>query len=150
MQRPWALAGAAATRTYRAQKGPVDGDLPAARATLAAGIERLLPSAAEHGVRLGIERLHPIDGRRALGDRPARRGARADGLVGAHHVLRWTLVPTTDLPVGRGPTGDGIMTSRACAAWSRRVRVVPGRRRVVGVSLTDLPDEPAAVERHHC
>ena len=31
-----------------------------ARATIAAGIERLLPYAAEHGVRLGIEPLHPM------------------------------------------------------------------------------------------
>ena len=39
---------------------PVDGDLAAARATIAAGIERLLPFAADHGVRLGIEPLHPM------------------------------------------------------------------------------------------
>ena len=35
---------------------PVGGDLPAARAAIAAGIERLLPYAADHGVRLGSSR----------------------------------------------------------------------------------------------
>ena len=46
---------------------PVDHDLQAARATIAAGIERLLPHAADHGVRLGIEPLHPM----MIGERSA-------------------------------------------------------------------------------
>ena len=46
---------------------PVDRDLAAARATIAAGIERLLPYATEHGVRLGIEPLHPM----MIGERSA-------------------------------------------------------------------------------
>ena len=41
--------------------GPPEGaDVDGARARIAAGIERLLPHAAEHGVRLAIEPLHPM------------------------------------------------------------------------------------------
>jgi sugar phosphate isomerase/epimerase len=41
--------------------GPAAGrDLAAARRMVAEGIERLLPFAADHGVRLGIEPLHPM------------------------------------------------------------------------------------------
>ena len=40
---------------------------PAARATIERGIERLLPLATEHGVRLGIEPLHPM----MIGERSA-------------------------------------------------------------------------------
>ena len=44
------LRAAASTRDLRARRA----------ATIAAGIERLLPYATEHGVRLGIEPLHPM------------------------------------------------------------------------------------------
>src|SRR5579859_6257726 len=41
--------------------GPApDGDLPHAREVVAEGIATLLPYAADHGVRLGIEPLHPM------------------------------------------------------------------------------------------
>ena len=41
--------------------GPApDGDLEPARRQVLAGIEALVPHAAEHGVRLGIEPLHPM------------------------------------------------------------------------------------------
>jgi sugar phosphate isomerase/epimerase len=118
---------------------PVGGDLPAARATIAAGIERLLPFAASHGVRLGIEPLHPM----MVGERSAivtlgealslaRSLATPDVgvVVDAYHVF-WDprleaeladahgliagyhvsdwLVPTTDLLAGRGLMGDGII-----------------------------------------
>jgi sugar phosphate isomerase/epimerase len=39
---------------------PVSRDLGEARAMVERGIERLLPHAVEHGVRLGIEPLHPM------------------------------------------------------------------------------------------
>ena len=39
---------------------PIGGDLGGARAMIAAGIERLVPYAAERGVRLAIEPLHPM------------------------------------------------------------------------------------------
>jgi sugar phosphate isomerase/epimerase len=118
---------------------PVDGDLPAARAAIAAGIERLLPYAADHGVRLGIEPLHPM----MIGERSAivtlgealalaRRfdSAHVGVVVDVYHVF-WDpalehdlagadgliaghhvcdwLVPTPDLLAGRGLMGDGII-----------------------------------------
>jgi sugar phosphate isomerase/epimerase len=118
---------------------PVDGDLPGARAAIAAGIERLLPHAADHGVRLAIEPLHPM----MIGERSAivtlgealglaRSFASPDvGVaVDAYHVF-WDpqlesllasadgliaayhvcdwLVPTRDLLAGRGLMGDGII-----------------------------------------
>ena len=118
---------------------PRDKDLAAARATIAAGIERLLPFAADHGVRLGIEPLHPM----MVGERSAivtlgealalaRRfdSAHVGVVVDAYHVF-WDpnleselaaadgliaahhvcdwLVPTTDLLAGRGLMGDGII-----------------------------------------
>ena len=46
---------------------PRTRDLAEARAQIAGGIERLLPHAAEHGVRLGIEPLHPM----MIGERSA-------------------------------------------------------------------------------
>jgi sugar phosphate isomerase/epimerase len=118
---------------------PVDGDLAAARATIAAGIERLLPFAADHGVRLGIEPLHPmLVGERSaivtVGEALALARGLDHGSVGvvvdAYHVF-WDpvlddelagasgliagyhvsdwLVPTTDLLAGRGLMGDGII-----------------------------------------
>jgi sugar phosphate isomerase/epimerase len=115
---------------------PAGRDLAAARATIAAGIERLLPDAVEHGVRLGIEPLHPM----MVGERSAivslgealtlarRLGVgvvvdayhvfwdprlqdelpAARGLIVGYHVSDW-LVPTPDLLAGRGLMGDGII-----------------------------------------
>jgi sugar phosphate isomerase/epimerase len=118
---------------------PVDGDLRAARATIAAGIERLLPYATSCGVRLGIEPLHPMMvGERSaivtLGEALALARSFDDPGVGvivdAYHVF-WDprlddelagaagliagyhvsdwLVPTPDLLAGRGLMGDGII-----------------------------------------
>jgi sugar phosphate isomerase/epimerase len=118
---------------------PAGGDLPGARAKIAAGIERLLPHAADHGVRLGIEPLHPMMvGERSaivtLGEALALARSFGDDHVGvvvdAYHVF-WDprletelagasgliagyhvsdwLVPTTDLLAGRGLMGDGII-----------------------------------------
>jgi sugar phosphate isomerase/epimerase len=66
---------------------PTDHDLHAARERIAAGIERLLPYAADHGVRLGIEPLHPM----MIGERSAivtvgEALALARELGGAPHV----------------------------------------------------------------
>jgi sugar phosphate isomerase/epimerase len=121
---------------------PADSDLGAARATIAAGIERLIPYAAEHGVRLGIEPLHPMMiGERSaivtLGEALALVRGYASPHVGvvidAYHVF-WDprleqelagaadliagyhvsdwLVPTPDLLAGRGLMGDGIIDLR--------------------------------------
>ena len=39
---------------------PGSRDLPGARARVAEGIDRLVPVAADHGVRLALEPMHPI------------------------------------------------------------------------------------------
>jgi sugar phosphate isomerase/epimerase len=118
---------------------PPDRDLQAARDAIAEGIERLLPHAADHGVRLGIEPLHPM----MIGERSAivtlgealalaRRyeSPHVGVVVDAYHVF-WDpdldahlrtagdlvaayhvsdwLVPTPDLLAGRGLMGDGII-----------------------------------------
>jgi sugar phosphate isomerase/epimerase len=120
--------------------GPApDGDLRAARRQVLEGIETLAPYAAEHGVRLGIEALHPM----MIGERsvvvtlaqaldiaerfdPSQVGV----VVDAYHVW-WDpelerqleraagrifayhvsdwLVPTPDLLAGRGMMGDGVI-----------------------------------------
>jgi sugar phosphate isomerase/epimerase len=118
---------------------PRDRDLRAARAAIAAGIEELLPTANEHGVRLGIEPLHPM----MIGERSAivslgeaLRLARTfadpgvgvvvdayhgfwdplleDELAGADGLVAGYhvsdwLVPTESLLTGRGLMGDGII-----------------------------------------
>jgi sugar phosphate isomerase/epimerase len=116
---------------------PTTKDLAAARDVIEAGIERLLPHANEHGVRLGIEPLHPMmvgersaivtlgealslarrfDGAGVIIDAyhvfwdprlEAELGGAA-GLIAGYHVSDW-LVPTTDLLAGRGLMGDGII-----------------------------------------
>ena len=118
---------------------PAGRDLRAARATIAAGIADLLPHAADHGVRLGIEPLHPM----MIGERStivtlgeALQLARSFDsphvgvVVDAYHVF-WDhrveqelasarglvaghhvadwLVPAPDLLAGRGLMGDGII-----------------------------------------
>ena len=127
--------------------GPPEGaDVDGARARIADGIERLLPHAREHGVRLAIEPLHPmmISERSAivtLGeavDLAGRLGSDHVGvIVDAYHVW-WDprlyeeiaragrrilgyhvadwLVPTTDRLQGRGMMGDGVIELRRIRA----------------------------------
>jgi sugar phosphate isomerase/epimerase len=120
--------------------GPApDGDLDAARRQVLEGIERLAPYAAEHGVRLGIEPLHPmmiaersvvVTLAQAL-DLAGRFDSEQVGVVvDAYHVW-WDpdlerqlkrasgrivgyhvsdwLVPTPDVLAGRGMMGDGVI-----------------------------------------
>jgi sugar phosphate isomerase/epimerase len=120
--------------------GPApDGDLGAARRQVLEGIEALLPHAAEHGVRLGIEPLHPmmiaersvvVTLAQAL-DLAERFDPSAVGVViDAYHVW-WDpdlerqveraagrilgyhvsdwLSPTPDVLAGRGMMGDGVI-----------------------------------------
>jgi sugar phosphate isomerase/epimerase len=120
--------------------GPApDGNLGAARNQVLEGIETLAPYATEHGVRLGIEPLHPMMiGERSVVvtlaqalDLAERFDAGQVGVVvDAYHVW-WDpelerqleraaerlfayhvsdwLVPTTDLLAGRGMMGDGVI-----------------------------------------
>jgi sugar phosphate isomerase/epimerase len=120
--------------------GPApDGDLRAARRDVLEGIERLLPHAAEAGVRLAIEPLHPmmiaersvvvtLAQANDMAERfdPAQVGV----IVDAYHVW-WDpaledelarargrilgyhvsdwLSPTPDVLAGRGMMGDGVI-----------------------------------------
>jgi sugar phosphate isomerase/epimerase len=118
---------------------PIGRDLDGARAQILAGIERLVPHAEEHGVRLAIEPLHPmmISKRPAIlalgeaNDLAERFDApRVGVVVDAYHVW-WDprlyeeiaragsrilgyhvadwLVPTTDRLQGRGMMGEGVI-----------------------------------------
>lgn len=154
---------------------PVGGDLPAARARIAAGIERLRPFAADHGVRLGIEPLHPmLVGERSaivtLGEalqlarahgtgvvvdayhvfwdpRLEQELAGARGLIAGYHVSDW-LVPTTDLLAGRGLMGDGIID---LARLGRLVAAAgydgPVEVEVINPALAAHPDLLAEIKR---
>jgi sugar phosphate isomerase/epimerase len=150
---------------------PVGGDLPGARAAIAAGIERLLPFASDHGVRLGIEPLHPM----MVGERSAivtlgealalaRRFGEgvgvvvdayhvfwdprleaeltgASGLIVGHHVSDW-LVPTTDVLAGRGLMGDGIIDlPRLRALIEAAGYDGPIEVEVINPALTSVPAE---------
>ena len=127
--------------------GPPEGrDLDGARARIADGIERLLPHAQDHGVRLAIEPLHPmmISERSAIvtlgeaTDLAERIGSDDVGvIVDAYHVW-WDprlyeeiaragerilgyhvadwLVPTTDRLQGRGMMGEGVIELRRIRA----------------------------------
>jgi sugar phosphate isomerase/epimerase len=147
---------------------PVDRDLAAARATIAAGIERLLPYAAEHGIRLGIEPLHPM----MIAERSAivslgealslarRLGAgvivdayhvfwdpdlepllaSASGLIAGYHVSDW-LVPTPDPLAGRGLMGDGIIDLAHIGGLVNAAGYDgPIEVEVINPALADMPD----------
>lgn len=123
--------------------GPAaDRDLPAARAYVEESISILLPYAQEHGVKLGIEPLHPMyAGDRSVivslgeANRLVRRLAHpgVGVIIDAYHVW-WDpeleeqiaaasghilgfhvcdwLVPTPDMLNGRGMMGDGVIDLR--------------------------------------
>jgi sugar phosphate isomerase/epimerase len=123
--------------------GPaVDRDIAAARVYIEEAIGQLLPYAAEHGVKLGIEPLHPMYAAErsvivtlAEANRLARQlNSRHVGVViDAYHVW-WDpeiyaqiteaagqilgfhvcdwLVPTPDMLMGRGMMGDGVIDLR--------------------------------------
>ena len=127
--------------------GPAPGkDLRAARAMVADALEQLIPSAAERGVRLGIEPLHPM----YAGDRSViatlsealdlveRFATPHVGVVidtyhvwwdpylfaqierAGGHVLGFHvcdwLVPTPHMLLGRGMMGDGVIELRRIRA----------------------------------
>ena len=125
---------------------PLGRDLERARAQILAGIERLVPHAEAHGVRLAIEPLHPmmISERSAVvtlgeANEMAERfdADRVGVVVDAYHVW-WDprlyeeiaragrrifgyhvadwLVPTTDRLQGRGMMGDGVIDLRSIRA----------------------------------
>jgi len=123
--------------------GPAPGrDLATGRAQVAEGIERLLPHAIDHGVRLGIEPLHPmlvsersvVCSLREANDLAERFDAAHVGVViDVYHVF-WDAdverqierargrilgfhacdwVTPTDVLAGRAMMGDGVIDVRA-------------------------------------
>jgi sugar phosphate isomerase/epimerase len=120
--------------------GPaLDGDLETARRQVLHGIETLLPHAAAHGVRLGIEPLHPmmiaersvvVTLAQALELAERFDAAEVGVVIDAYHVW-WDpelesqvaraagriagyhvsdwLSPTPDILAGRGMMGDGVI-----------------------------------------
>ena len=127
--------------------GPApDRDIAAARAMVEEGIARVIPYAAERGVRLGIEPLHPVfAGDRSvittLGEANAlaeRLGSPQVGVVidvyhvwwdpevhaqiarAAGHILGFHindwLAPPPDVLLGRGMMGDGVIEIRRLRA----------------------------------
>jgi sugar phosphate isomerase/epimerase len=120
--------------------GPApDGDLHSARRQVLEGIEALLPHAAEHGVRLGIEPLHPmmiaersvvVTLAQALDLAERFHPTEVGVVIDAYHVW-WDpdlerqvqraagcvlgyhvsdwLSPTPDVLAGRGMMGDGVI-----------------------------------------
>ena len=126
--------------------GSPDGRLTPARTMVAEGIERLAPHAADAGVRLAIEPLHPmmvaersviVTLEQAL-DLAERFDAGEVGVVVDVYHVWWDpklevqlerargrilgyhvsdwLVPTTDLLAGRGMLGDGVIDLRRMRA----------------------------------
>jgi sugar phosphate isomerase/epimerase len=122
--------------------GPApDKDIAAAREMVADGIAQLLPYAKSHGVKLGIEPLHPMYAAErsviVTLDEATRLAHTFDASVGvvidvfhvwwdpqlyAHipaakgriygfHVCDW-IVPTPDMLLGRGMMGDGVIEIR--------------------------------------
>ncbi len=123
--------------------GPAaDRDIEAARAYVEEAIGLLLPYATEHGVKLGIEPLHPMYAADrsvivtlAEANRLARRlnSSHVGVVIDAYHVW-WDpqiythiaeaaghilgfhvcdwLVPTPDMLLGRGMMGDGVIEVR--------------------------------------
>ncbi len=125
---------------------PLGRDVEGARAQILAGIERLVPHAEDHGVRLAIEPLHPmmISERSAIvtlgeaNDLAERFDEHRVGVVvDAYHVW-WDprlyeeiaragrrilgyhvadwLVPTTDRLQGRGMMGEGVIDLKGIRA----------------------------------
>jgi len=127
--------------------GPAPGkEIQAARAMVADAVEQLIPFAAERGVRMGIEPLHPM----YAGDRSVittlaealdeveRFGSPHVGVVidtyhvwwdpylfaqigrAAGHILGFHvcdwLVPTPHMLLGRGMIGDGVIEFRPIRA----------------------------------
>jgi sugar phosphate isomerase/epimerase len=101
--------------------GPPEGrDVDAARAGIAAGIERLLPHAREHGVRLAIEPLHPM----MISERSA--------IV--------TLGEAVDLAERLGPPDEvGVIVDAYHVWWDPRLyeQIARAGRRILGYHVAD-------------
>jgi sugar phosphate isomerase/epimerase len=131
--------------------GPPPGrDLQAARTAIAAGIERLVPFAADHGVRLGIEPLHPM----MVGERSAivtlgealalARTFAAPEHVGvvvdAYHVF-WDPRLEDELA-----GADGLVAGYHVSDWLVPTTDLLAGRGLMGDGIIDLPRLQALVD----
>lgn len=98
---------------------PATKDLQAARDQIARGIERLLPYAIEHGVRLGIEPLHPM----MIGERSA--------IV--------TLGNALDIAERIGEDGVGVVIDVYHTFWDPQLpaQIARAAGRIVGYHVND-------------
>jgi sugar phosphate isomerase/epimerase len=98
---------------------PATKDLPLARAVIEAGIERLLPYATEHGVRLGIEPLHPM-------------------MVGERSAIV-TLGEALDIAERIGDPGVGVVIDVYHTFWDPRLadEIARAAGRIVGYHVND-------------
>ena len=100
--------------------GPPGGTaLSAARATIAAGIERLLPFAADHGVRLGVEPLHPM-------------------MIGERSAIN-TLSSALDIAERIGDPGVGVVIDVYHTFWDPQLaaNIARAKDRIVGYHVND-------------
>jgi sugar phosphate isomerase/epimerase len=98
---------------------PASKDLAGARAAIERGIERLLPHAIEHGVRLGIEPLHPM----MIGERSA--------IV--------TLGEATDMALRLGDPHVGVVIDVYHVFWDPRLEeeIARAAGRILGFHVND-------------
>jgi sugar phosphate isomerase/epimerase len=98
---------------------PATKDLPAARATIERGIEALLPYAQEHGVRLGIEPLHPM-------------------MIGERSAIT-TLGEALDVAERIGDPGVGVVIDVYHTFWDPRLaeQIARAAGRIVGYHVND-------------
>jgi sugar phosphate isomerase/epimerase len=122
---------------------PRTRDLAAARRVIEEGIERLLPYAREHGVRLGIEPLHPM----MIGERSAivtlgealdlaRRFAAPQDVgvvVDAYHVF-WDPRLEPELA-----GADGLVAAYHVCDWLVPTTDLLAGRGLMGDGIIDLP-----------
>jgi sugar phosphate isomerase/epimerase len=128
---------------------PPTRDLAAARGMIADGIERLLPLADEHGVRLGIEPLHPM----MIGERSAlvtlgeandlceRFATPALGVViDVYHVF-WD--PGLDAQIARA---QGRILGFHVCDWLAATKDTLNERAIMGDGIIDIAGIRARVE----
>jgi sugar phosphate isomerase/epimerase len=98
---------------------PAGRDLAAARDEIERGIERLLPHALEHGVRLGIEPLHPM-------------------MIGERSAIT-TLGEALDIAERIGDPGVGVVIDVYHTFWDPRLadNIARAKGRIVGYHVND-------------
>jgi sugar phosphate isomerase/epimerase len=98
---------------------PQSKDLPLARDVIERGIERLLPHANEHGVRLGIEPLHPM-------------------MIGERSAIS-TLGSALDIAERIGDPGVGVVIDVYHTFWDPQLpeQIARAQGRIVGYHVND-------------